>query len=79
MAEVLIDRRDDGVAVVTLNRPDSLNAMSASLQFSLAETLRAAARDRHEALNLRLSGQSADHREAARAFVEKRSPAFRGA
>jgi 2-(1,2-epoxy-1,2-dihydrophenyl)acetyl-CoA isomerase len=31
-----------------------------------------------EALNMRLSGGTMDHREAARAFVEKRAPVFRG-
>jgi 2-(1,2-epoxy-1,2-dihydrophenyl)acetyl-CoA isomerase len=31
-----------------------------------------------EALNMRLSGTTQDHREAARAFVEKRSPSFSG-
>jgi len=31
-----------------------------------------------EALNMNLSATSNDHREAAKAFVEKRKPAFRG-
>ncbi len=31
-----------------------------------------------EALNMRLSGTTSDHREAARAFVEKRRPTFKG-
>ena len=31
-----------------------------------------------EALNMRLSGMTQDHREAARAFVEKRQPVFTG-
>ncbi len=31
-----------------------------------------------EALNMRLSGTTQDHREAARAFVEKRTPSFTG-
>jgi 2-(1,2-epoxy-1,2-dihydrophenyl)acetyl-CoA isomerase len=31
-----------------------------------------------EALNMRLSATTSDHREAAKAFVEKRSPTFAG-
>lgn len=31
-----------------------------------------------EALNMSLSGQTNDHREAAKAFVEKRAPTFKG-
>jgi 2-(1,2-epoxy-1,2-dihydrophenyl)acetyl-CoA isomerase len=31
-----------------------------------------------EALNMRLSGATMDHREAAKSFVEKRAPVFRG-
>lgn len=37
--ELLIDRPADGVAVLTLNRPDSLNAVTMELQKRLDETL----------------------------------------
>ena len=44
MADVLLDRNDDGVALVTLNRPDSLNAMGGTLMQELGDTLAARAR-----------------------------------
>ena len=44
--DVLIDKRADGVALVTLNRPDSLNAMGGRLMPLLAEYLADCARDR---------------------------------
>jgi 2-(1,2-epoxy-1,2-dihydrophenyl)acetyl-CoA isomerase len=40
MPDVLLDKRDDGVALVTLNRPDSLNAMGGTLMAELGDTLR---------------------------------------
>ena len=39
MSEVLLEKRSDGVAVVTLNRPESLNAMGGQLLPLLAERL----------------------------------------
>ena len=35
--DVLIEKRDDGVALITLNRPESLNAMGGQLMPMLAE------------------------------------------
>jgi len=45
MPDVLLDKRSDGVAVVTLNRPDSLNAMGGQLLPLLAEHLTECAHD----------------------------------
>ncbi len=45
--DVLIEKRDNGVATITLNRPDSLNAMGGSLMPMLAEYLADVANDRH--------------------------------
>ena len=39
MADVLWERRDDGVAVITLNRPDRRNALSAALLAGLRRTV----------------------------------------
>lgn len=45
--DVLIEKRDDGVAKITLNRPDSLNAMGGSLMPMLAQYLADVSSDRH--------------------------------
>ena len=39
MSEVLVDQPDPPVTVVTLNRPERLNAMSIDLVLELAEVL----------------------------------------
>jgi 2-(1,2-epoxy-1,2-dihydrophenyl)acetyl-CoA isomerase len=44
--DVLIDKRDDGVALITLNRPDSLNAMGGKLMPMLADYLADCSADR---------------------------------
>lgn len=44
--DVLFEKRADGVALVTLNRPDSLNAMGRQLMAMLAEYLDRCVRDR---------------------------------
>jgi 2-(1,2-epoxy-1,2-dihydrophenyl)acetyl-CoA isomerase len=46
MPDVLIDKRSDGVALITLNRPESLNAMGGQLMPMLADYLRECAADR---------------------------------
>lgn len=46
MSDTLIDKRDDGVALITLNRPDSLNAMGGQLMPLLADYLADCSRDR---------------------------------
>ena len=46
MTTVLVDKRDDGVALLTLNRPDSLNALGEDMLPRLASTLRECSDDR---------------------------------
>lgn len=46
MSDVLLDRRPDGVALITLNRPESLNSMGGELMPMLARYLEECERDR---------------------------------
>ncbi len=43
--DVLFEQRDDGVALITLNRPDSLNAMGGDLMLLLAKYLAQCSKD----------------------------------
>ena len=45
MPDVIFDKRDNGVAFITLNRPDSLNAMGGDLMPLLAQHLDECRRD----------------------------------
>jgi len=46
MSTILLDRSEGGIATVTLNRPDVLNALSVELLTELGETISAIAADR---------------------------------
>ncbi|HXH23501.1 MAG TPA: enoyl-CoA hydratase [Dehalococcoidia bacterium] len=46
MEELLFEKRSDGVALITLNRPDSLNALTDTMFEALGEALAECARDR---------------------------------
>ena len=46
MTEVLFEKRPDGVAIITLNRPDSLNALCDELVVLLGQYLEECERDR---------------------------------
>lgn len=46
MSDVLFEKRDDGIALITLNRPESLNAMGGELMPLLANYLTECERDR---------------------------------
>src|SRR5436309_15354834 len=58
-----------GPALAYARMKENLNRAETSDLLTLLE---------QEALNMRLSGTTQDHREAARAFVEKRTPTFSG-
>jgi 2-(1,2-epoxy-1,2-dihydrophenyl)acetyl-CoA isomerase len=47
MPDVLVDKQSDGVTLVTLNRPDSLNAMGGTLMAELSDALADCERDRN--------------------------------
>lgn len=45
MEHIICEKRDDGVAVVTLNRPSAMNALSAALRAELADIMADIGRD----------------------------------
>ena len=78
----LLVRRDGAVAVITLNRPNALNALNTALmnelstaiaafEVSLAEGVRFERRVFHSLF------ATEDQKEGMAAFIEKRAPKFR--
>lgn len=65
-----LSEREDALAIITLNRPDRLDALSGPVMDLLYRQLSAAAMVR--------TSMTADHKEAARAVMDKRRPAFTG-
>jgi 2-(1,2-epoxy-1,2-dihydrophenyl)acetyl-CoA isomerase len=66
---VLAERIASGPTIAYARMKENLNRGESSDLMTLLD---------QEALNMRLSGSTNDHREAARAFVEKRQPTFKG-
>ncbi len=63
----------DGVATITLNRPDKRNALSDELTPALRQTLLVVEADP----DVRCA-RTEDHQEAVQAFLHKRKPSFTG-
>ena len=75
-ADALMDEGLAFCATLANGPTKALGRMKSNLNLGAHASLQAVMDQ--EALNMRFSGQDADHREAARAFVEKRKPDFRG-
>jgi 1,4-dihydroxy-2-naphthoyl-CoA synthase len=71
---VRVDEPAPGVRVITLDRPQRLNAMSGELISDLHRALDDAAAD--EAGRLVVTTFTRDHREQITAFVDKRPPHY---
>ena len=68
----LLAALDEGVLTLALNRPEARNAMSGAMAGEVDDRLDLEATHRVH------YGETADHREAAKAFVEKHQPVFAG-
>jgi enoyl-CoA hydratase len=73
---VLLDRPRPDVAVITLNRPDRLNALSFALVDELHAALDDVQRDNDVWVVILTGAGRGEVMEAATAFMEKRPPSW---
>ena len=72
-APTLLDRPAEGVARLTLNRPQARNALNSALRRALADAF-----DALERRAFALLFDTDDQKEGMRAFSKRRAPAFTG-